>query len=278
VTLPVVGSISGLRGIVSFPSFSSLDDLRRIFPLGLTLAIVASLETLLSVEAVDKLDPLRRISSTNRELVAQGVGNLASGCMGGLPITAVIVRSSANVYAGARTRVSGFSHGILLLLAITIAPSLLNRIPLASLAAVLIVVGVKLASPILVRTMWREGLEQFLPFAGTALAVMFSDLLTGVLIGLCIGLFFVLRRHRARSISVISSDDGSMIRFNKDLSFIHRAELKNILINIPEKSSILIDATGAFYVDNDIRELLRDFADLAPLRHIALEFRGIKFS
>jgi MFS superfamily sulfate permease-like transporter len=247
-----------------------------VLPLALTVAIIASLETLLSIEAVDKIDPLKRISDTRKELIAQGIGNMASGCIGGLPMTAVIVRSSANVYAGGRTKIAAFSHGVFLLSSVIAIPSILNRIPLASLAAVLIIVGIKLASPQLMLRMWRSGGEQFLPFIATVLAVIFSDLLIGVLLGFCIGLFFALRRYRARAISVISLENSWMIRFNKDLSFIHRAELKDALLKVPNNTSILIDGAAALSVDPDIRELLDDFSEAASFRNIKVEMRGIR--
>lgn len=276
VALPIPSTLTEWGQLFSLPTITSLADLTVIAPVAVTIAIIASLETLLSVEAVDKIDPLKRISDTRKELIAQGIGNIASGCIGGLPITAVIVRSSANVYAGGRTKIAGFAHGLLLLLAVVFIPGLLNHIPLASLAAVLIVIGIKLASPSLVRAMWRGGSEQFIPFAGTVGAVIFSDLLKGVIFGLILGLFFVLRRHRLRSISIIIHEANWMVRFNKDMSFIHRAELKEALLSVPNNSAGLIDATAALYIDPDIEELLHDFAESAPLRDISVEFRGMQ--
>jgi MFS superfamily sulfate permease-like transporter len=276
VQLPIASNLAEWRSLFTTPTIPSAHDLSTIFPLAITIAVIASLETLLSVEAVDKIDPLKRISNTRKELIAQGVGNITSGCIGGLPMTAVIVRSSANVYAGGRTKLAAFSHGLFLLVAVITIPSILNRIPLASLAAVLIMVGIKLAHPQLLIKMWKSGVEQFLPFIATILAVVFSDLLVGVLLGLCIGLFFVLRRHRARAIAVVAVDNSWLIRFNKDLSFIHRSELKEVLLQIPNNTSLLIDCSAALYVDADIRELLDDFSASAQFREIALEMRGVK--
>lgn len=274
VHLPIASTLSEWHSLFSLPSINSFLDVTTIVPLAFTIAIIASLETLLSVEAVDKIDPLRRISNTSQELIAQGVGNLSSALIGGLPITAVIVRSSANVYAGGRTRISGFTHGVLLLLAVVAIPGLLNRIPLASLAAILIIVGVKLASPSLIIRMWQGGMDQFVPFAATILSVVFTDLLKGVAIGLCLGLFFVLRQHRSKAISVLSSDRNVLIRFNKDMSFIHRAELKDALLSIPEHSSVLIDTAAALYIDPDIRELLEDFSRSASLKDISIDVKA----
>jgi MFS superfamily sulfate permease-like transporter len=276
VQLPIASNLAEWRSLFTTPTIPSAHDLSTIFPLAITIAVIASLETLLSVEAVDKIDPLKRISNTSKELIAQGVGNITSGCIGGLPMTAVIVRSSANVYAGGRTKLAAFSHGLFLLVAVITIPSILNRIPLASLAAILIMVGIKLAHPQLLIKMWKSGVEQFLPFIATVLAVVFSDLLVGVLLGLCIGLFFVLRRHRARAIAVVAVDNSWLIRFNKDLSFIHRSELKEVLLQIPNNTSLLIDCSAALYVDADIRELLDDFSASAQFREIALEMRGVK--
>jgi len=275
VQLPIASSIAEWGALFSFPTITSLLDVSTVLPLAFTIAVIASLETLLSVEAVDKLDPLRRISNTSKELIAQGIGNISSGFIGGLPVTAVIVRSSANVYAGGRTKLAGFAHGVLLLIAVIAIPGLLNKIPLASLAAILIIVGVKLSSPTLIRGMWRGGVEQFVPFAGTILGVVFTDLLKGVGVGLALGLFFVIRQHRSRSLSVLSTGSNWLIRFNKDMSFIHRGELKDALLGIPDNASVLIDSTAALYVDPDIRELLSDFSKSAPLRQISLEIRGL---
>jgi MFS superfamily sulfate permease-like transporter len=276
VQLPLPHTLTDWRNLFSLPILPSAQEFTLVLPLALTVAIIASLETLLSIEAVDKIDPLKRISDTRKELIAQGIGNMASGCIGGLPMTAVIVRSSANVYAGGRTKIAAFSHGVFLLSSVIAIPSILNRIPLASLAAVLIIVGIKLASPQLMLRMWRSGGEQFLPFIATVLAVIFSDLLIGVLLGFCIGLFFALRRYRARAISVISLENSWMIRFNKDLSFIHRAELKDALLKVPNNTSILIDGAAALSVDPDIRELLDDFSEAASFRNIKVEMRGIR--
>lgn len=275
VQLPIPTTFGEWGRLFAIPKVQSLNELAMVVPVAVTIAIIASLETLLSVEAVDKIDPLKRISNTSKELVAQGAGNIASGLIGGLPITAVIVRSSANVYAGGRTKIAGFTHGVFLLLAVIFIPALLNRIPLASLAAILIVIGIKLASPSLFRSVWHRGPDQFIPFAGTILGVIFSDLLKGVLIGLALGLFFVFRRHRSRGISVISREGTWMIRFNKDLSFIHRAELKDALLSIPNNVSVLIDGSAALSIDPDIQELLENFAESAAYRQIALELRSV---
>ncbi|MFZ4985993.1 MAG: SulP family inorganic anion transporter, partial [Blastocatellia bacterium] len=238
-----------------------------------TLAVVGSIETLLSIEASDKLDPFRRISNTNRELKAQGVGNLISGLIGGLPVTSVIVRSSANVYAGARTRMSAVTHGILLLVSVIAIPRLLNLIPLACLAAILLLVGYKLTKVEIYRKMYQAGFDQFLPFIVTVLAIVFTDLLTGITIGLVVGFFFVIRTNHHSSITLVSQDNYFMVRFNKDVSFINKNELKEKLMKIPSDTIVIVDGTRATYIDNDIYDVIVDFEQNAKFRNIKVELK-----
>jgi MFS superfamily sulfate permease-like transporter len=240
-----------------------------------TIAVVASIETLLNIEAADKLDPYKRITPTNRELIAQGIGNSVSGLIGGLPVTSVVVRTSANVYAGAKTKFSAFTHGILLFVAAMTIPAWLNRTPLACLAAILLLIGYKLASPQLFRKMRRAGLDQFLPFVVTVVAIVFTDLLKGVLIGFAVGLFFVIRANHREPFTVVHQGDDYLVRFNKDVTFVNKSALKNILREIPDSSRVIIDASKSLYIDKDIYEVLEEFRQLAYFRGIDLELKDV---
>ena len=271
VTLPA-GGPTELLAQLSGPDWSRWTD-RRIYSTGLTLAIVASIESLLSLEASDKLDPQRRISDPDRELLAQGVGNIASGLLGGLPVTAVIVRSSANVYAGARSRWSAFIHGVLLLVCVVAIPGLLNRIPLASLAAVLLMVGYKLTKPAVYRDSWKAGLDQFIPFIVTVLAIIFTDLLIGVLVGIVFGVFFVIRTNHHAAFTLVHQDSMYLLRFNKDASFVNKSELKTKLASLPAQSSLIVDGTKAIFIDSDLYDVLADFTEGAKHKQITIEFK-----
>ncbi len=271
VTLPAGGARDFLAQITA-PDWSRWTD-RRIYLTGLTLAIVASIESLLSLEASDKIDPERRISNPDRELIAQGVGNVMAGLFGGLPVTAVIVRSSANVYAGAKTRWSSFIHGALLLTCVLLIPGLLNRIPLACLAAVLIMVGYKLTKPGLYGAVWRSGLDQFVPFILTIVAIVFTDLLTGVLIGIVIGIGFVIRTNHHSAFTLVNQDSMYLLRLNKDASFVNKTELKLKLASLPAGSSLIVDGSKAIFIDSDVYDVLTDFEEGARHRQIDIEFK-----
>ncbi|MFN7932329.1 MAG: SulP family inorganic anion transporter [Bryobacteraceae bacterium] len=274
VSLPVASSVKEFAAQFTFPDFSALMN-PKIWRTGVVIAIVGSIETLLSLEAADKLDPFRRISPPNRELFAQGVGNAVSGMIGGLPLTSVVVRTSANVYAGARTRMACFTHGALLLISVIAIPQFLNHIPLACLAAILILVGFKLTRPALYKDQYRAGWAQFLPFILTVAAILFTDLLTGVMLGLTFGLFFVIRSNHHAAITIVSQERFYLLRFNKDATFVNKSELKSKLRAIPAGSHLFIDGTRAFYMDHDIYEVLHDFEKLAPYEDITLEYRNI---
>jgi MFS superfamily sulfate permease-like transporter len=251
-----------------------------VWSAALIIALIGSLETLLSLEAVDKLDPLRRISRPNRELVAQGIGNIAAGALGGIPMTSVIVRSSTNVYSGGRTRISGMVHGFLLLLSVLAFPGLLNEIPLAALSAILILVGYKLANASLIKEVWRSGLDQFLPFVVTALGVVLFDLLTGVFIGTIFGLVVVLVMNHNSAFTVVNDGDNYYLRFAKDVTFLQKIALKRTLARLPNHSQIVIDCGGAMFIDHDILELLQDFKESAVDRNISIDitnFPSTKF-
>lgn len=273
VNLPAGATAGGLSGFLIFPDFSALGNPKVWMTAG-TIAVVASIESLLSLEAADRLDPFRRISPPDRELRAQGVGNLLSGLLGGLPVTSVVVRTSANVYAGARTWMSTITHGVLLLVAVLLIPGVLNLTPLASLAAVLIMIGYKLTKPALYKAAYRLGWSQFVPFLITVLAVVFSDLLTGVLIGLACGLLFVIVTNHKEAISVVHEGPDYLLRFNKDATFVNKNEFRSKLRQLPPESHIVIDGTRALFIDQDIREVVEDFQHLAPHKSIRIELKN----
>jgi MFS superfamily sulfate permease-like transporter len=273
VTLPAASSPSEFLAMFSVPDFGHLAR-QDVWIVAATLAAVGSIETLLCIEATDQLDPAKRISDTNRELRAQGIGNVLSGLIGGLPMTSVIVRSSANVYAGGRTRLSAFVHGVVLLAAIALFAPLLNRIPLAALAAILIMVGYKLASRKVVAEMWRKGTATFLPFAVTVVAIVFSDLLVGIAVGLLAGVFFVIRTNHHDPVTVVNDGENWLVRFNKDMSFVNKAHLKRTLRGIPDDAYVIVDGTKAAYVDRDIYETLNEFETAASFRGIRIEYHN----
>lgn len=281
VDLPVLGENGlGIQDLVRFPAFDRIFDF-KVWVAGVTLAIVASLETLLNLEATEKLDPLRRPSQPNRELVAQGAGNLIAGLLGGLPLTSVIVRSSVNVNAGGRTRRSAITHGILLLVAVLFCAALLNRIPNAALAAVLIVTGFKLAHPSLFVQKWRAGWLQFTPFAATVGAIVFTDLLIGVLVGLAVSLSFVFARNLRGGFRVIrESHVGGLvhrIEFGHQANFLNRARLQALLARFQEGDHVALDARQSEYVDSDLLSVVREFADeTAPARGIVVSLLGFQ--
>ncbi len=273
VRLPVPASILGFFQQFTFPDLHAFQN-QQVYIVGATIAIVASLESLLSLEASDKLDPYRRISPTNRELLAQGSGNVVSGLLGGLPITAVVVRTSANIYAGGRTRMSALVHGALLLAMAMLFPKLLNLTPLACLAAILLVIGYKLAKIDLFVQMWKAGYAQFLPFIVTVIAIVFTDLLKGVIIGFAVGLFFVIRANRHHAITLISQDNYYLLRFNKDATFVNKSEVKEALRSIPANATVILDGTKALYIDRDIREVVDEFRQSCYFQGIKLEFKN----
>jgi MFS superfamily sulfate permease-like transporter len=274
VSLPELGSIANLVQQLSLPDFTQLAN-PKVYSIGATLAIIASLETLLSIEAVDKLDPHKRVAPTNRELKAQGLGNIISGLIGGLPITAVIVRSSANINAGGQTRMSCFIHGLLLLISVVFFAGTLNRIPLACLAAILLQTGYKLAKPDLFIEFYRRGWNQFLPFAMTIAAILLTDLLQGITIGMAIGIFFVLRANFHEAMTLTKHGSHYLLRMHKDVSFLNKALLRQHLSAIPSNSELIIDGTKALFIDQDILETISDFLSAAQDRGINVEISGI---
>ncbi|MCX6124568.1 MAG: SulP family inorganic anion transporter, partial [Proteobacteria bacterium] len=241
-----------------------------------TIAAIASIETLLSVEAGDKIDPERRCTNTNRELIAQGTGNFLCGMFGGMPMTSAIVRTSANIYEGAKTKLACFMHGFFLLIAVFFLASALNHIPLAALAIVLISVGLKLVSIDFFKRTLAEGMEQFIPFIVTIVAVLLTDLLTGVGIGLVVGLAIVLRMNHHSALTMVQDGTDVLVRFAKDVTFVHKPELREILARIPEESTVVIDGTGAQFIDHDILEAVRDFEESALRRSIKVNLKNLR--
>lgn len=278
VKLPVISSFDGLVGELMFPDWSALAS-SSTYVVAFTIAIVASLETLLSVEAVDKLDPHKRRTPQNRELKAQGVGNVISGLIGGLPLTSVIVRSSANVNAGGQTKVGSFFHGMLLLVSLLFLASVLNLIPLSALSAVLLVVGFKLTKPALYSSQWRLGLHQFLPFVVTVAAVLFTDLLKGVCVGLAVGVFYILKAnlesayffHKGPS----QNDNTLHIKLSEHVSFLNKASIVTTLDRIAPGTHVILDGADSEYIDYDVLEAIQHFRVTASERNIHLELLAI---
>ncbi len=280
VQIPVAESVSQVVTFLTLPDFSQWLN-PAIYLAAVTIAIVASLETLLNLEAVDKLDKEKRDSPASRELVAQGVGNMVAGMIGGLPMTSVIIRSSVNVDSGAKTKLSAIIHGIFLVVSIVLFPVYFNMIPLASLAAILLVTGFKLASPKLFRQMWNEGRYQFAPFIITLLAIVFTDLLIGIIIGLCVSLLFILNSNLRRPIRRVLEThlDGQVLHIElaNQVSFLNKAALDKLFNEAQPGSHILVDARNTDYIDPDILSLIRDFKnDIGPSRGVTVSTRGFR--
>jgi hypothetical protein len=274
VTLPVAKSSTEFLGQFTLPNFSALGNY-QVYVVAVTIAIIASIETLLSVEAADKLDPYKRITPTNRELKAQGVGNLISGMIGGLPMTAVIVRTSANVNAGAKTKLSAFFHGLLLLISVVAFASVLNQIPLACLAAVLLVVGYKLAKLSLFKEMYQLGWEQFVPFIVTIVAIQFSDLLKGIALGMLVAVFYILRTNFRRDYEIHhdkTTDGGAItIKLAEQVTFINKGSIAKKLGEIANGTKVIIDASQSRYIDLDVIEIIHNFKATSILKNIDLQ-------
>ncbi|MFI3186759.1 MAG: SulP family inorganic anion transporter [Methylococcaceae bacterium] len=270
VKLPVSEKAADFFNNFMFPDFSYLSN-PQVYVVAVTIAIIASLETLLSLEATDKLDPLKRLAPTNRELKAQGVGNIISGLLGGLPITAVIVRSSANINAGGQTRIACFTHGLFLLMSVMYLANYLNYIPLSCLSAILLHTGYKLANPALFKKFYQKGMSQFLPFVITVLVILVTDLLKGMTIGMVVGLFFVIKANYSAAISLTQDGAHYVLLFNKDVSFLNKALLRKFILHIKANSSVIIDASKAKFIDHDILETVEDFLATAPDDNIIVE-------
>jgi len=274
VRLPIFNSIDDIMSGLKSPSWSSFGNI-HVWLTGLTVALVASLETLLGIEAVDKIDKFERITPTNHELIAQGLGNMASGLLGGLPLTSVIVRSSANIEAGAKTKRSAIIHGALLLLALLIFPQYLNLIPNSALAAILIFTGYKLAKISLFKQMYQMGWNQFAPFLITIIAILGTDLLKGVIIGMAIGLFFVLKSNYHKSFLIINDGNDYYLKLKNEVSFLDKSRIKNALINLPNGATLIIDTTMCNFMDLDVQEEIRQFIVRSPLSNIKVELNRL---
>ena len=272
VSLPVAENIGMFVSFFKFPDFSFISSL-LVWKTALTLAIVASLETLLGIEASDKLDPLKRVTPTDRELKAQGVGNFISGMIGGLPVTSVIVRTSANIMSGAKTKASAIIHGMLLLVSVLFIPTILNLIPLSALAAILIFTGYKLAKISLFKEYYRKGFDQFIPFVVTIVAILLTDLLVGIVTGIAVGLFFMIRSNLMSSVFVVNDQNRYLVRLRKDVSFLNKPVIKRKLEKVPANSFVIIDATRADFIDKDVIEEINNFMIHAGLKNIKVEIK-----
>ena len=277
VQIPVSENIGSFLDNFIFPDFEMLRN-PQIYLMGAVLAIVASIETLLCVEATDKLDNLKRITPTNRELKAQGFGNLVSGLIGGLPITQVIVRSSANISFGAKSKNSTILHGILLFICAIAIPNILNMIPYASLACILLVVGYKLANPKIFIKVFKLGYEQFIPFLLTIIGMLVFDLLKGVLLGMLVSIIFILINNFKNSYENIVDNkhkNSHLITLAEEVSFLNKGAILQLLKSIPENSDVIIDGSKSKIIDFDVYEILRDFQINAKSKNIHLTLKGI---
>lgn len=278
VALPVAANLSGFFQQFTLPDFTQITN-PEVFVVAITIAVVASLETLLCVEATDKLDPQKRVTPTNRELKAQGVGNMISGLIGGLPVTQVIVRSSANIQSGGKTKAAAFIHGILLLFCVALIPVVLNMIPLASLAAILILVGYKLAKPSLFKSMYKLGWQQFMPFIATIVGILLTDLLIGIGIGLVVAMFYILLTNYKAAYFLHKDEDprdhSLILTLSEDVTFLNKASILRTLNNLPENSKVTIDATHSVNIDYDVIEIINEFQANAKSKNIELHVRGI---
>lgn len=280
VTLPVATSFSDIQGFMVMPDFSAISNTQVWVTAG-TIAVVASIETLLCIEASDRMDVQKRYTDTNNELRAQGIGNMLSGLVGGLPITSVVVRSSANANAGAKSKMSAIIHGSLLLICVLAIPVILNMIPLATLAAVLLLVGYKLANPAKVKHFWDKGKYQFIPFIATLVAVVATDLLKGVALGMVISIIFVLRGNLKRAYNFRKEEyaAGDIIHIDlaQEVSFLNKAAIKSTLNDLPENSEVVIDASDTVYIAHDVLDLIQEFRDIKAMEmNIKVKLVGFK--
>ena len=280
VQLPIPHSPQEFFSFFRFPDYSAILN-PQVYVVAITLAVVASLETLLSVEATDKLDPLKRRTSANRELKAQGIGNIVSGLIGGLPITQVIVRSTANIESGGKTKLGAITHGIILLLSVVIIPNFLNLVPLASLAAILLMVGYKLAKPKVFMLMYKKGMLQFIAFMATVIAIVTTDLLRGIGIGMFVAIFYILRRNYLNAANLTKEvKDGNEIyklTLAEETTILNKASIAKTLSELPEDSTVIIDGEKSFYISDDVLENIQEFKeDYAKSKNIKVITKGIK--
>lgn len=273
VKIPVASNANEFFSNFAFPDFTALAN-PRVYILAIIIAVVGSLETLLCTEASDKQDTLKRVTPVNRELKAQGIGNIICGLIGGIPITQVIVRSSVNQQSGGKTKASAVMHGVLILLSIVLIPTLLNLIPLATLAAILMVVGFKLAKPSLFVKMYKQGLSQFIPFVATVLGILFTNLLLGIAIGMAIAIFIILRNNYKVASRVVLNQEGSnnsiRLVLSEDVTFLNKASIQGTLAQIPNGTNLVIDASNTFFIHHDVIEIIDDFKINATSRNITV--------
>ncbi len=275
-----IPKFEGISSMVTLPNFGSIGNVQVWF-VAFTIAIIASLETLLNLEAVENIDPRKRQASPNRELIAQGIGNMFSGMVGGIPITSVIVRSSVNINAGAESKLSAILHGVFLLCSIVVLSPIINLIPLASLACILIFTGYKLAKVSLFKEMYSKGQDQFIPFIATILAIVFTDLLLGVLIGLAISIFYILKSNFLNPFvlqkETMHEDETMRLELPNQVSFLNKASIKDTLWSVPQNSKVIIDATYSDFIDNDVLEIINDFkTTVSKEKNIKLNILGLK--
>lgn len=279
VKIPVVNGWGEFLDLFISPDFSQITN-NKVWLVAATIAVVASLETLLSIEAIDKIDPIKRVSPTNRELVAQGIGNMASGLVGGLPMTSVIVRSSANVNAGGRTKMSAIFHGTWLLLSLLFIPGLINMIPLACLAAILLVTGYKLTRIALFKHMYHKGWDQFIPFVITIVAVLLTDLLKGVAVGMAFSIFYLLRTNMRNPFFYKIQEEGDKknlrIKLAEEVSFLNKASIQVMLNRIPKETNVIIDGSNSRYIDPDVLETIFNYKHNAYTKGIIVSLENIK--
>lgn len=280
VNLPIPKNFEDFKNFIISPDFSKITN-PKVWIVGATIAVVASIETLLCIEAADRMDVQKRFTDTNVELKAQGIGNILSSLLGGLPMTSVVVRTSANSNAGAKSKLSAIIHGVLLLIAVLSVPMLLNKIPLATLAAVLLLVGYKLAKPATFIHFWKKGKYQFVPFIATLVAVVFTDLLKGVLLGLIISVIFVLKGNMKRAYNFRKENyvDGDIIHIDlaQEVSFLNKAAIKTTLAEIPDNSKVVINATDTVYIAHDVLDLIKEFKNIQSKdKNIKVNLNGFK--
>ena len=280
VSLPVPKSLEEFKNIIVTPDFTAISN-SKVWIVAITIAVVASIETLLCIEASDRMDAQKRYTNTNVELKAQGIGNILSSLIGGLPMTSVVVRTTANNTAGAKSKMSAIIHGVLLLVSVLAIPSILNKIPLATLAAVLLLVGYKLANPATIKHFWKKGKYQFIPFIATFGAVVFTDLLKGVALGMIISVIFVLKGNMKRAYKFRKEEyhDGDIIHIDlaQEVSFLNKAAIKETLVSIPENSKVIINASDTVYIAHDVLDLIKEFKkNRAKDENIKVKLVGFK--
>jgi MFS superfamily sulfate permease-like transporter len=277
VQLPVPENATAFLNLFTFPDFSQWNN-PLVYTSAVAIALVASLEALLAIEASDELDPLKRKTPTNHELKAQGIGNLVSGMIGGIPLTSVIVRSSVSINAGARTKLAALVHGTLLLVCVVTLPTVLNKMPWASLASILLVTGYKLSRIDIIKGVFAEGIEKFIPFVVTVIAILLTDLLTGIAIGMVAGIFFILRAHYLNAHRVRTNWDSDSdkthihVKLGDHVSFLSKARLMKLLKSVPDNTILEIDATSSSFIDSDVIQAIRNFGMVANQRNIQLVF------